>query len=109
MNTFFCKLIPPRPTFAADMSEDEAGLMRQHALHWQSAMDAGHAVVFGLVADPGGPYGIGVAQFERSGQIEAFTSSDPVIRAAVGFSYEIFPMPRATFRPRGLPRGPLDH
>jgi uncharacterized protein len=108
MNTYFCRLIPPRPSFAADMSEDEAGLMRQHALYWQSAMDAGHAVVFGLVADLAVPYGMGVAQFERREQIEAFTSSDPVIRAAVGFSYEISPMPRATCRPRVLSR-PMDN
>jgi uncharacterized protein len=105
MNAFFCRLIPPRPSFATEMSEDEAGLMRQHAVYWQSAMDAGHAVVFGLVADPKGPYGIGVAQFERREQIETFTSNDPVIRAAVGFSYEIFPMPRATCRPRVLLSG----
>ena len=35
MQAFFCKLVPPRPTFAADLSPAEAGVMKQHAMYWQ--------------------------------------------------------------------------
>jgi uncharacterized protein len=34
MRYFFCKLTPPRPTFAADMTDAERQLMRQHVAYW---------------------------------------------------------------------------
>ena len=47
MKTFFCKLVPPRPTFAQDMSDAEASLMQAHATYWRGLMDEGLAVGFG--------------------------------------------------------------
>jgi hypothetical protein len=54
MAYFVYKLIPPRPTFDADMSDDEAAIMGEHAGYWQNLIDAGHVVVFGPVSDPSG-------------------------------------------------------
>ena len=34
MKYFFCKLTPPRPTFAADMTDAERQLMHQHVAYW---------------------------------------------------------------------------
>ena len=93
MNAFFCKLIPPRPTFASDMTEAEMKLMQDHARYWTAGLEKGHVVVFGLVGDPGGAYGIGIAEFADEAAVTAFTAQDPVVRARAGFRYEILPMP----------------
>jgi uncharacterized protein YciI len=94
VKAFFCKLIPPRPTFAQDMSEAEAGLMQEHAAYWTSLMEKGQVVTFGLVADPKGAYGIGVVEVETDADAQALTANDPTIRANRGFRFEVHPMPR---------------
>jgi uncharacterized protein len=94
MKTFFCKLIAPRPTFALDMSEAEAKLMQEHAAYWKGCMEKGQVVAFGLVADPAGPYGIGIIELESDAEAQRFTEADPVIKARRGFRYELHPMPR---------------
>lgn len=33
MSFFLCKLIPPRPTFARDMTQAEAKLMQEHVAY----------------------------------------------------------------------------
>jgi len=50
MKTFFCKLVPPRPSFAQDLSEAERKLMQEHAAYWREWMEKGHVVAFGVVA-----------------------------------------------------------
>ena len=52
---YFCRLIPPRPTFAMDMNDEERALMQQHAAYWWKKMDEGKVIAFGPVADPQGP------------------------------------------------------
>ena len=64
MATFFCKLVPPRPTFALDMSADERSLMLDHNEYWKRSIESGGAIAFGLVADPTAPYGIGIVELE---------------------------------------------
>jgi hypothetical protein len=51
---FLCKLVPPRPTFAQDMTEAETKLMQEHVMYWKELAGRGIAVVFGPVADPKG-------------------------------------------------------
>ena len=93
MSAFLCKLVPPRPTFADDMTEHEEKLMQQHAGYWTEGIALGHVVVFGLVGDPRGAYGIGIAEFPDEAGVRAFTENDPVVRACARFRYEILPMP----------------
>jgi hypothetical protein len=35
---FLCRLLPPRPTFAQDMTAEEATVMRDHAAYWADCM-----------------------------------------------------------------------
>ena len=93
MSAFFCKLVPPRLTFAEDMTEQEGMLMQAHAGYWTEGMAQGHVVTFGLVGDPRGAYGMAIAEFPDESGVSAFTENDPVIRAGAGFRYEILPMP----------------
>lgn len=99
MLTFFCRLNPPRPTFALDMTADEGELMRRHAVHWREAMGRGQVVAFGLVGDPKGPFGIGIVQVEDEAAARAFTDADPVVASGRGFHYDILPMPYGVVHP----------
>ena len=94
MKFFFCKLIPPRPTFAQDMTEKEAKVMEEHVAYWTSLAEKGNAIVFGPVADPEGAWGLGVLAVDEEQDVELLTSSDPVMRSAIGATYKIFSMPR---------------
>jgi hypothetical protein len=98
MKYFFWKLIPPRPTFAADMTGAEASLMQQHAAYWKAWMDKGRVAAFGLVDAPEGVYGIGIVLADDA-ELEALRTNEPTIRAGVGFRFEAYPMPLATVRP----------
>lgn len=82
VEAYFCRLIPPRPSFARDMSEAEATLMREHAAYWHGWMEQGKVVTFGFVADPAGAYGIGIIEVADESEAEALTANDPTIDAA---------------------------
>ena len=93
MHTFFCRLVPPRATFAQDMTEAEAALMQQHAVYWHGLLQRRNAVTFGLVADPAGAHGIAVVEVEHADDVRTLTDHDPTIVADRGFSWQIYPMP----------------
>ncbi len=95
MKYFLCRLIPPRPTFPQDMTDAEAKVMSEHVAYWTELADKGTAVVFGPVADPQGVWGLGILEVEDEATVQSLTSNDPVMRSAIGASYEILPMPRA--------------
>lgn len=99
MNTFFCKLVPPRPTFSQDVTEAEREIMREHAAYWQRCLEAGHVVAFGLVADPAGAFGMGIIEVADEDEARRLTAEDPAILSGRGFRYEIHPMPRGAIHP----------
>ena len=88
MAHFVYRLIPPRPTFAFDMTETEAELMGKHAAYWREQMDRGRVVVFGPVMDPAGVWGLGVLDTADEDEARSLVLADPVIDAGVG-TYEI--------------------
>jgi uncharacterized protein len=98
MKHFFYKLIPPRPSFAQDMTEQEAQLMQEHAVYWRGLMDQGLVVVVGVVADPTGAYGIGVVELEDDADPHVLGANDPAVKANAGFRFEMHPMPRPMVR-----------
>src|SRR2546423_6817260 len=99
MQTFFCKLLPPKPTFPTDISAEEAKLMSDHAAYWRSWMVRGIVLAFGPVSADGGAYGIGIVQFEDDAGARSFADNDPTIKAGVGFRMEISIMPRGVITP----------
>ena len=86
---FALKLLPSRPTFAFDMSEEEKAVMNEHVAYWKDLMDKGIALIFGPVLDPAGPYGFGVVAVDEEKQVHEITSRDPASKLN---KYEIFPM-----------------
>jgi hypothetical protein len=99
MTHYFFRLIPPRPTFAQDLTETEAQLMQAHAVYWRGLLERGQAVAFGLVADPQMAYGVAVVELDDDADPHAIAAKDPTILADAGFSMEVFLMPRAVVRP----------
>ncbi len=95
---FFCRLVPPRPTFAHDMNEAEARAMKDHATYWRRHADAGVGIVAGPVADPKGPYGMGVVRVDDENEVRPLLDADPVIRAGIGMRWETLPMMAAIVR-----------
>jgi len=96
MKHYFWRLIPPRPSFAQDMTQAEAKLMQDHALYWRGLMARGQAVVFGLVSAPGGAYGVGVVELGDDVDPHTLADDEPTIKAGVGFRFEIHPMRAVT-------------
>jgi hypothetical protein len=106
MQHYFCKLTPPRPGFLTDMTPEEAQLMRAHREYWTPRVETGVVVAMGAVADPTGAYGVAIIQAATQSALEAMQTSDPVIAAARGFSYENYLMPTMAARP-SMPLAPI--
>jgi uncharacterized protein len=64
MNYFLYRLIPPRPSFARDMTEAEATIMQEHFAYWLGLLEQRKVVVVGPVLDPKGTYGIALLEVE---------------------------------------------
>ena len=95
---FFAKLIPPRPSFAFDMSDAEKSLMQEHGAYWTQLASSRQAVVFGPVADPAGPFGLVVLEVDTELEAQRLTANDPVIRSGLNFRFEAYPMLSAVSR-----------
>jgi uncharacterized protein YndB with AHSA1/START domain len=91
-SVFLCRLIAPRPMFALDMNDAERALMQEHFGYWTEQMNAGKVIVFGPVADPQGPWGLGLVHARDLADIQAFGAADPAIKSERGFRYEFLPM-----------------
>jgi uncharacterized protein YciI len=91
---FFCRLIPPRPTFAADMTAEEARAMHAHVGYWIALAERGTAIVFGPVADPAGVWGVGIVAASSEEAMRELQRDDPAIRAGIGMRYDTLPMPQ---------------
>jgi len=98
MAYFLCKLIPPRPTFAQDMTAEERTIMQQHVTYWTNLADEDIAIAFGPVADPAGAWGVGILQVETEAEAQAIRAEDPTIKSGRGFQFEVFAMPRLILR-----------
>lgn len=93
---YVCRLIAPRPTFPFDMTADERAMMTEHVAYWTAELKAGRAVVFGPVADPSGPWGLGVVRVTDEAELRELQANDPASRG--GLRYETLPMMQAVVR-----------
>ena len=78
------KLFPPRPSFPADITGEEAEIMAEHVAYWTELLNAGTAVAFGAVADPTEPWGLAIVEAGPDTDINALREHDPVIRRGLG-------------------------
>jgi len=96
--TFLLRLIPPRPTFAQDMTDDERRVMAEHVVYWQGHTNANEVIAYGPVADPKGGWGVAIVEVEGDARVKKLTDEDPVMVQKLGARYEILPMPRVVLR-----------
>jgi uncharacterized protein YciI len=92
MHYFLNKLIPPRPTFAQDMTEVEGKVMQEHVAYWQGLANRKIAIIFGPVLDPSGVYGIAIIETDDESVVENIFRNDPAIKAQIGFRSEHHPI-----------------
>jgi uncharacterized protein len=90
MHLFF-KLIPPRPTFATDMSDHERALMLEHVAYIRTYYDAGTVLAYGPVLASEGSFGMAILEVSDLATAETFAANDPTILAGLN-SYQICPM-----------------
>jgi uncharacterized protein YciI len=88
---FFFRINPPRPTFAADITEQERALMKLHAEYVRGAFDKGMVLAYGPVLDPAGAFGMALIEAQDLAEVKAFARLDPSIQAGLN-GYSIFPM-----------------
>ena len=91
---FLCRLISPRPSFAADMTPPEAKAMGEHVAYWTELLGKGKVIAFGPVKDPKGPWGVGIVSVRDESELRELQANDPAIRAQIGLAYEACEMPR---------------
>lgn len=96
---FVYKLIPPRATFAADMTEAEQAIMGEHADYWRKLFEQGHVVLFGVVMDRAGAWGLAVVEAEGEDDVRAIASDDPAVKRHL-CTFDVGVMPGATVRSR---------
>ena len=77
---FALKLIPPRPTFMQDMTDEERQIMQQHVAYWANMMKNDIAIVYGPVLDPNGAYGLGVLAVDSEEQLKNIIANDPALQ-----------------------------
>lgn len=92
MQGFVFRLVAPRPDFPFTMTDDERAVMTAHAGYWAGLAEAGHALAFGPVDDPAGPYGIGIVVAADLREAETLRDGDPALQSGRGFRTEIAPM-----------------
>ena len=96
---FLLRLIPPRPTFGADMTDEEGAVMAEHAAYWSGHLDKGAVVAFGPVAEPTGFWGMAVLETESRDDAERLAAGDPAITSGTMERFEIHPIQDAVVRP----------
>jgi uncharacterized protein YciI len=91
MGYFFLKLIPPRATFAQDITEEETKIMLDHGAYWRELQNKGIAIIFGPVMDPKGVWGAGIIEADTKNDVNNLAANDPAIRTGLN-TIEIYPM-----------------
>jgi uncharacterized protein YciI len=99
MAHFLYRLIPPRPTFPGDMTEEEGAIMQQHFGYWEGLIRERQAVAYGPVMDPKGTYGIAVVEVDDEATAKGIAENDPATTSNAGFRFELHQMPDAIVRP----------
>lgn len=91
---FVFRLIPPRPTFHLDITEEEGEIMTRHGAYWQGQLDAGKVLIFGPVVGPAGSWGLGVIRAADEAEAQAMIDDDPAISSGLA-TMEVGAMPVA--------------
>jgi len=87
----FFLLIPPRPTFPMDMTDQERALMLAHVKYTHEQFAAGKVLIFGPVMAPTGAFGMAVFEVADEAELRAIMENDPTVKGGLN-TFEMFPM-----------------
>ena len=73
---YFFKLIPPRPTFPQDMTDEEKRLMEAHSRYFDEHFAAGRLLLYGPVMATSGAFGLAVLEVESEAEARRFGEGD---------------------------------
>lgn len=90
MNLFLYKLLPPRLTFATDMTDTERKVMQEHVTYWKGLLEKGIVIVVGPVFDPKGSWGLAIVEADNEQNVRTLGTNDPAVKS--GLAFEIHPM-----------------
>ena len=88
---FLYRLLPPRPTFPADMSSEEGMVMQRHSAYWQDLLERRIALAYGPVLDPRGSWGLGLLEVDDEDRARDIGEADPAVASRV-CTYEVLPV-----------------
>jgi uncharacterized protein YciI len=91
---FVYKVIPPRPTFDSDKTDEENEIMGRHGAYWRGLMAQGYVLIFGPVVASSGAWGLAVITAESEQQVHEIGAADPAITSGM-CTYEVGRMPIA--------------
>jgi len=91
---YLCRLLPPRPSFAAEMTAAEGKAMGEHVAYWNDLLSKGKVIAVGPVKDPNGMWGAAIVAVRDAAELQELQENDPAIKAHIGMRYEAFEMPR---------------
>ena len=94
---YYFKLIPPRPTFPADITAQEKALMDEHSTYCEQQFGAGKLLAYGPVMSPGGAFGVAILEVADEAEAQQFGENDPSVRAGMN-RFEFHPMHVAAAR-----------
>ena len=88
---YFFKLIPPRPTFPFDITDDERRLMEEHSRYFDQHFAAGRLLLYGPVMAASGAFGLAVLEVDSEDEARQFGEADPSVKGGLN-RFEISPM-----------------
>jgi uncharacterized protein YciI len=80
---FYVRLIPPRATFAADMTAAEREHMGEHVAYFGDLFAKGKVLIYGPVLDPEAGFGMAVIEAESAEEARTLMENDPTVRSGM--------------------------
>ena len=81
--TWFVRIIPPRTTFAQDMTDPEKKLMEDHYVYWKARFEEGVCLFGGPVLDPKGVYGVLGIRAANEEEARTIAAADPSVKGGL--------------------------
>ena len=94
---YYFKLIPPRPTFAMDLTDKERALMEEHGAYCAQQFAVGKLIAYGPVLAPDGAFGVAILEVADEAEARQFGENDPSVLAGMN-RFEFYPMRVAAAR-----------
>ena len=97
---YYFELIPPRPTFPFDITNEERAVMEEHSVYFQQQFELGKLLLYGPVMAPKGAFGLAILEVADEAEARGFGEGDPSVRAGLN-RFEVYPMRVVAARAKG--------